>query len=61
MEKWHFTIPAIQDDIKHSIEILDGLLQVTDILKKFLIFLGPNLKQVTGSSKEIDELVTKVK
>lgn len=43
------------------IEILDGLINVTDVLKKFLIFLGPNLKAVTGNSKDIDGLVAKVK
>jgi len=43
------------------IDIMEGLTHVTDILKKFLIFLGPNLKAVTGNSEGIDNLVSKVK
>lgn len=30
-------------------------------LKKFLLFLGPNLKAVTGKSQGIDKLVLDVK
>jgi len=43
------------------IEILEGLEKIGDILMKFLVFLGPNLKAVTGNSEGIDELVREVK
>lgn len=36
---------------------LDELKKVIDILRKFLVFLGPNLKKVTGNSEEIDRRV----
>jgi dynein heavy chain len=61
VERWDFQPTAITEHIKHMIDILDGLVNVTDILKRFLIFLGPNLKAVTGNSKDIDGLVAKVK
>jgi dynein heavy chain len=34
---------------------------IADHLKKLLVFLGPSLKQVTGNSEGIDNLVEKVK
>jgi len=34
---------------------------IADVLKKFLVFLGPNLKAVTGNAEGIDALVEKVK
>ena len=34
---------------------------MAEILKKFLVFLGPNLKAVTGDSEGIDNLVSEVK
>lgn len=40
---------------------LDELKKVIEILKKFLVFLGPNLKKVTGNSQEIDKRVEDVK
>lgn len=30
-------------------------------MKKFLVFLGPNLKSVTGNSEGIDKLTVEVK
>jgi hypothetical protein len=39
------------------INICEGLGNVTDVLRKFLVFLGPNLKAVTGNSEGIDNLV----
>jgi dynein heavy chain len=43
------------------INILEGLKSITEVLKKFLVFLGPNLKNVTGNSSGIDTLVKEVK
>jgi len=42
-------------------DILDKLYIVVDTLMRFLVFLGPNLKAVTGNSKGIDNLVEEVK
>lgn len=36
------------------IEFLDSLEKMVDTLMKFLVFLGPNLKKVTGNSEGID-------
>lgn len=41
--------------------VLSELENITDIIKRFLVFLGPNLKAVTGNSEGIDNLVTEVK
>lgn len=43
------------------IGILKELVTVAETLKKFLVFLGPNLKAVTGNSEGIDKLVEDVK
>lgn len=52
---------AITDRIENMITIMSGLQNVAEILKKFLVFLGPNLKAVTGNSEGIDNLVQEVK
>jgi len=41
--------------------VLTELENITDIIKRFLVFLGPNLKAVTGNSEGIDNLVEEVK
>lgn len=41
--------------------ILRDLLEITENMKKFLVFLGPNLKSVTGNSEGIDRLTLEVK
>lgn len=51
----------ITERIENMISIMDGLEKVTEVLKKFLVFLGPNLKAVTGNSEGIDNLVQEVK
>jgi len=37
--------------------VLKDLGDIADTLKKFLVFLGPNLKAVTGNSEGIDFLI----
>lgn len=41
--------------------ILRDLIAITEDMNKFLVFLGPNLKAVTGNSEGIDKLITEVK
>ena len=41
--------------------ILRDLITITENMNKFLVFLGPNLKAVTGNSEGIDKLITEVK
>lgn len=41
--------------------VLRDLERIAETLKKFLVFLGPNLKAVTGNSEGIDKLVQDVK
>jgi dynein heavy chain len=43
------------------VNILRDLLLITENMKKFLVFLGPNLKSVTGNSEGIDKLTIEVK
>jgi len=50
-------VKAITERIENMINIMQGLQNVAEILKKFLVFLGPNLKAVTGNSEGIDNLV----
>jgi len=39
------------------VTVLKDLEKNTEILKKFLVFLGPDLKAVTGNSEGIDVLI----
>lgn len=43
------------------IKTLEGLNKINETLKKFFVFLGPNLKKVTGNSAEIDKRIMDVK
>jgi len=43
------------------IGILNNFKYIAELLKKFLVLLGPNFKAVTGNSENIDELINKVK
>ena len=43
------------------ISVLRELDKIAEILKKFLVFLGPDLKAVTGNSEGIDVLIKDVK
>lgn len=61
LERWDFPVKPINERIEPMTGILSQLLQIADILKKFLVFLGPNLKAVTGNSEGIDNLVQEVK
>jgi len=42
-------------------EILENLEKMTDSLKKFLVFLGPDFKRITGDTEAIDNLIKEVK
>ena len=42
-------------------KVLEELVKIAETLKKFFVFLGPNLKAVTGNSEGIDNLVEEVK
>jgi len=57
LDRWDFTVRTIGDRIDYMANRLDELKKVIDILRKFLVFLGPNLKKVTGNSEEIDRRV----
>lgn len=61
LERWEFHPKPLQYRCKHMVEILGDLLQVAESMKKFLIFLGPNLKSVTGNSEGIDKLTVEVR
>ena len=56
LERWEFQPKPLVDRCKHMVNILRDLLTITENMKKFLVFLGPNLKSVTGNSEGIDKL-----
>jgi len=60
-ERWDFDQKPIKKKAEHMIQILNNFKQIAELLKKFLVLLGPNFKAVTGNSANIDELVKKVK
>jgi dynein heavy chain, axonemal len=60
-ERWEFQIHAMTNRVDPMLVVLKDLGNIAETLKKFLVFLGPNLKSVTGNSEGIDELVTDVK
>lgn len=61
VDRWDFQVSALDNRIKNMIHVLKDLSYMADVLKKFLVFLGPNLKAVTGNSEGIDLLVGEVK
>lgn len=61
LDRWDFTVRTIGDRIEYMANKLDELKRVIEILRRFLVFLGPNLKKVTGNSSNIDERVQDVK
>ena len=42
-------------------DVLENLYKITDSLKKFLVFLGPDFKRITGDTEAIDNLIKEVK
>ena len=61
LERWEFVPTPLVDRCKYMVGILGDLLEITENMKKFLVFLGPNLKSVTGNSEGIDKLTLEVK
>jgi dynein heavy chain len=61
LERWEFHPKPIAERCKYMVNILRDLLHITESMKKFLVFLGPNLKSVTGNSEGIDKLTVEVK
>lgn len=50
LERWEFQPKPLVERCKYIASILRDLLTITENMKKFLVFLGPNLKSVTGNS-----------
>lgn len=61
LERWEFQPAPLVERCKYMVGILRDLLEITSNMKKFLVFLGPNLKSVTGNSEGIDKLTLEVK
>lgn len=61
LERWEFQPAPLVERCKYMVGILRDLLEITENMKKFLVFLGPNLKSVTGNSEGIDKLTLEVK
>ena len=61
LERWEFVPTPLVERCKYMVGILGDLLEITQNMKKFLVFLGPNLKSVTGNSEGIDKLTLEVK
>lgn len=60
-ERWDFDQKPIKARAEYMIVILSNFKNIADLLKKFLVLLGPKLKAVTGNTENIDELVMNVK
>lgn len=60
LERWEFHPKPLAERCKHMVSILRDLIHITESMKKFLVFLGPNLKSVTGNSEGIDKLTVEV-
>jgi dynein heavy chain len=50
LERWEFHPKPLAERCKYMVNILRDILHITESMKKFLVFLGPNLKSVTGNS-----------
>ena len=61
VERWDFQPKPITERIIYMNDILGHMLTVAETLQKFLVFLGPSLKTVTGNTAGIDNLIIKVK
>jgi len=59
-DRWDFSSSVLNKN-NYMTDILDNLLFIADNLKKFFVFLGPNLKKVTGDTENIDALIKEVK
>lgn len=57
LERWEFQPKPLVERVKHMTIILKDLIMITENMNKFLVFLGPNLKAVTGNSEDIDKLI----
>jgi len=59
-ERWDFPATILSKN-NYMNEILENLEKMTDSLKKFLVFLGPDFKRITGDTEAIDNLIKEVK
>jgi len=59
-ERWDFPAQILAKN-NYMNEVLEQLEKMTDSLKKFLVFLGPDFKRITGDTEAIDNLIKEVK
>lgn len=60
-DRWDYTTTIIKGRPQHMNKILGDFMYIAQLLKKFLVLLGPKLKAVTGNTDKIDELIDNVK
>jgi dynein heavy chain len=61
IDHWEFTPKPMTERLTHMLSIIKELMKITDSINRFLVFLGPKLKSVTGNSEGIDKLIDEVK
>lgn len=57
IDHWEFTPKPMTERLTHMLSIIKELMKITDSINRFLVFLGPKLKSVTGNSEGIDRLI----
>jgi dynein heavy chain, axonemal len=58
--RWEFDRKALFGKTDYMSDVCGNILEIIDGLDRFKVFLGPELKAVTGDSAGIDEVLTRV-
>jgi dynein heavy chain len=58
--RWEFDRKALFGKTDYMIGVCNDIVEVIDAIEYFRIFLGPELKQVTGDSAEIEDILKRV-
>jgi dynein heavy chain len=58
--RWEFDRPKLFKKTKYMSKICENLYDIAHVLDQFYKFLGPELKEVTGDSQGIDDLLREV-
>ena len=54
--RWEFDRKRLFERTNYMVRICDNLHEVTTVLGQFHMFLGPELKAVTGDAQSVDEV-----
>ena len=59
--RWEFDRKALFGKTDYMVSVCNNIMEVIEAIEHFRLFLGPELKQVTGDSKEIEDILNRVK